>query len=297
MEKYDGTSVQTIDMSASTYDGINMRWYQDVGSCRSTISKNAAEEITIVKKLIYYDNQLETKEPIDLGSNVWLTGNGGRVSVEFTCKFASTFTAKSDEIAIEAGKAVEGKLEASGSWADSLTLEYTDSTYTTPIVNGAASVLGSDLYAKISWDVSSSLSANLHYYVNSCEVKQLTSNGAEPAIWSYSDGNGKIKIFDKGQCAAGVVNTAMAAGNHMHGKGDWKFNFRSFSFNSGGNDRQQLECEVKFCINKDYTNSAGSAVPNECTGVKTTYNNNYNNNGYCTAGASETFEWAKVSLS
>merc|ERR1712012_727175 len=134
MEKYDGTSVQTIDMSASTYDGINMRWYQDVGSCRSTISKNAAEEITIVKKLIYYDNQLETKEPIDLGSNVWLTGNGGRVSVEFTCKFASTFTAKSDEIAIEAGKAVEGKLEASGSWADSLTLEYTDSTYTTPLM-------------------------------------------------------------------------------------------------------------------------------------------------------------------
>merc|ERR1712227_179081 len=123
--KNNGTSVQTIDMSASTYDGINMRWYQDVGSCRSTISKNAAEEITIVKKLIYYDNQLETKEPIDLGSNVWLTGNGGRVSVEFTCKFASTFTAKSDEIAIEAGKAVEGKLEASGSWADSLTLEYT----------------------------------------------------------------------------------------------------------------------------------------------------------------------------
>merc|ERR1712176_653655 len=148
-----------------------------------------------------------------------------------------------------------------GSWADSLKLEYTDSSYTNAILDGAASVLGSDLYAKISWDVSSSLSANLHYYVH-----------------------------------GGVVNTAMAAGNHMHGKGDWKFNFRSFSFNSGGNDRQQLECEVKFCINKDYTNSAGSAVPNECTGVKTTYDNNYNTNGYCTNGASANFQWGKVSL-
>ena len=107
-------------------------------------------------------------------------------------------------------------------------------------------VLGSDLYAKISWDVSSSLSANLHYYVNSCEVKQLKSNNlkGDAEKWTYSTGNGNIKIFDKGQCAAGVVNTAMESGNLVHGKGDWKFNFRSFSFNSGGNDRQQLECEV-----------------------------------------------------
>ena len=139
MEKYDGTTVQKIDMSLPTYAGIDMRWYEDVGSCRSTISKNAADEITIVKKLIYYDADLKTKEPIDLGSDVWLTGNGGRVSVEFTCKFASTFTAKSDEIAIEAGKAVEGKLEASGSWADSLKLEYTDSSYTNAVADGAAS--------------------------------------------------------------------------------------------------------------------------------------------------------------
>ena len=106
-------------------------------------------------------------------------------------------------------------------------------------------VLGSDLYARISWTVSSSLSANLHYYVTSCDVKQLKSNGAAVnPVWSYSAGNGNIKIFDRSQCAAGVVDVEMAPGNHVHGKGNWNFNFRSFSFNKGGNDRQQLECEV-----------------------------------------------------
>lgn len=296
-EKYENGKVTTINMSASDYAGIDTRWYQDIGDCRSTVSKNDAEEITIVKSLIYYNSDTEDgTEPIDLGSKVWLTGNGGRVSVKFTCKFASTFTAKSDEIAIEAGKAVEGKLEASGSWADSLTLQYTDSTYTTAVSNGAASVLGSDLYAKISWDVSSSLSANLHYYVNSCEVRQLTVDSGDPEKWSYESGNGNIKIFDKGLCAAGVVNTAMASGNTVHGKGDWKFNFRSFSFNSGGNDRQQLECEVKFCINKDYENSKGVTVTNECTGVKDTYDTNQAAEKFCTDGASDNFKWGKVTL-
>ena len=107
-------------------------------------------------------------------------------------------------------------------------------------------VLGSDLYARISWTVSSSLSANLHYYVNSCEVKQLTKTGVVDNVdqYSYATGNGNIKIFDRAQCAAGVVDVEMAPGNHVHGKDNWNFNFRSFSFNKGGNDRQQLECEV-----------------------------------------------------
>lgn len=136
---YDDGVRGTRNMADAKYNGIDKRWYQDVGSCGSDISKNADDDITIVKKLIYHNSGASTDEPIDLGSNIWLTGNGGRVAVTFTCKFKSTFTAKSDEIEIEAGKAVEGKLEASGSWSDSLKLEYVDSTYTNAVADGASS--------------------------------------------------------------------------------------------------------------------------------------------------------------
>jgi len=287
-------------MALPMYAGIDKRWHKDVGSCGSTISKNSDEDITIVKKLVYYNSDTrDGSEPIKLGSDIWLTGNEGRVAVTFTCKFASTFTAKSDKIEIEAGKAVEGKLEASGSWTDSLKIDYTDSSYTNKVADGDSSVLGSDLYARISWTVSSSLSANLHYYVNSCEVKQLTKTGVVDNVdqYSYATGNGNIKIFDRAQCAAGVVDVEMAPGNHVHGKDNWNFNFRSFSFNKGGNDRQQLECEVKFCINKDYKDSSGNNIPNECAGVMANYNANKAAANYCTNNALAAFQWAKVTLS
>merc|ERR1712178_214170 len=273
MKYYDGNTQKTREMSLPIYAGIDKRWHKDVGSCGSTISKNSDEDITIVKKLVYHNSDTrDGTEPIKLGSDIWLTGNEGRVAVTFTCKFASTFTAKSDEIEIEAGKAVE---------------------------DGDSSVLGSDLYARISWTVSSSLSANLHYYVNSCEVKQLTKTGVVDNVdqYSYATGNGNIKIFDRAQCAAGVVDVEMAPGNHVHGKDNWNFNFRSFSFNKGGNDRQQLECEVKFCINKDYKDSAGNSVPNECAGVMANYNANKAAANYCTNNALAAFQWAKVTLS
>ena len=140
MKYYDGNTQQTRDMSQAKYAGIDQRWHKDVGSCGSTISKNIDDDITIVKKLVYFNSDTrDGSEPIKLGSDIWLTGNEGRVAVTFTCKFASTFTAKSDEIEIEAGKAVEGKLEASGSWSDSLKLDYTDATYTTAVADGDSS--------------------------------------------------------------------------------------------------------------------------------------------------------------
>ena len=48
---------------------------------------------------------------------------------------------------------VEGKMEAEGSWADSLAIEYTEPTFTTKRPDDFVGLLGSTFYVRITWSV------------------------------------------------------------------------------------------------------------------------------------------------
>ena len=63
----------------------------------------------------------------------------------------ATQSATSDDIAIEAGQAVAGKLDAVGSWDGSLKIEFTDNAYATKKTDAA--ILGESHYVKVSWTV------------------------------------------------------------------------------------------------------------------------------------------------
>ena len=66
----------------------------------------------------------------------------------------ATQSATSDDIAIEAGQAVAGKLDAVGSWDGSLKIEFTDSAYA--IKKTDAAILGESHYIKVYWTVGAS---------------------------------------------------------------------------------------------------------------------------------------------
>ena len=65
----------------------------------------------------------------------------------------ATQSATSDDIAIEAGPSVEGKLDAVGSWEGSLRIEFTDNDKA--IKKTDAAILGETHYIKVSWTVGS----------------------------------------------------------------------------------------------------------------------------------------------
>ena len=66
----------------------------------------------------------------------------------------ATQSATSDDIAIEAGQAVAGKLDTVGSWEGSLKIEFTDNAYATKKTDAA--ILGEMHYIKVSWTVGTS---------------------------------------------------------------------------------------------------------------------------------------------
>ena len=48
---------------------------------------------------------------------------------------------------------VEGKLEAEGSWADSLAIEYTEPTFTTKVPDDFIGLLGTTFNVRVTWSV------------------------------------------------------------------------------------------------------------------------------------------------
>ena len=57
-------------------------------------------------------------------ANIFTDASGRNVAVTFVCSFASTFTAESDDIEIEAGGEHHGHTSAEGSWEGSFHLHY-----------------------------------------------------------------------------------------------------------------------------------------------------------------------------
>ena len=95
------------------------------------VSENDVEWIKISKTLCYQESSqnLKTLAP----EMTLLISNGFSVSVTFTCKFRAEVLASSDEIELEVGNEINGKLEQEGNWRDSLKIEYWNSGFTSKV--------------------------------------------------------------------------------------------------------------------------------------------------------------------
>lgn len=174
------------------------------------------------------------------------------MTVTFKCKFAATATATSTQLGVKPHTAVSGvAAEAAGDWTGSMTLKYfTDNTFATQLESDEHSVfMGATMYVASTWSVTS-LSSTLRYYIEKCTVKDVSSEA-------------KVAIVD-GTCYASAVGAEAlgdAAGDTATSKiveQTSQFKYTSFSFDTAGNDAQELECTVNFCVVDSGSNDGGA---------------------------------------
>ena len=89
-----------------------------MGACDSTVERTKDGNHFLITKIFEYGGD---NSGILVGPRIFLD-DASTVTIKVSCKFLATHTAGSDDISIEAGAAVEGKLETEGSWQDSLTV-------------------------------------------------------------------------------------------------------------------------------------------------------------------------------
>ena len=89
-----------------------------LGACDSTVERTKDGNHFLVTKILEYGGD---NSGILVGPRIFLD-DASTVTIKISCKFSSSHTAGSDDIEIEAGIPVEGKLENEGSWKDSLTV-------------------------------------------------------------------------------------------------------------------------------------------------------------------------------
>ena len=180
------------------------------------------------------------------GTQIYTTG-GEIVSVDFTCKYASSVIASSQAYGVSAPSAITGSVTvADGEFTDVLSIKY----YTTNQYDFERTVptnIGSTVYPMVSWEVTTTA---IGFFIQSCDVIDASNSAT------------KVKIID-GSCYAGVVSAAIYPDrsdifNHQFAK----FFYTSFSFNTDAADRQKISCAIQFCtIQADGTTPA-------CGGVK-----------------------------
>ena len=95
------------------------------------ISENDVEWIKISKTLCYQEPSQNSKNLAP--EMTLLISTGFSVAVTFTCKFRAEVLASTDQIEIEIGNEVNGKLEQEGNWRDSLKIEYWNSGFTSKV--------------------------------------------------------------------------------------------------------------------------------------------------------------------
>ena len=192
-----------------------------------------------------------TDSGITLGGTKIYASGGKTTTVEFKCKYASSATATSDDIDIQAPVDVSASVtEAKGSFATGLSLKhYTDANYNAELTTPIA--IGSIVFPMITWEVTTS---KIGFYIENCYVIDVTN------VDVPNDDDPRIPII-LNTCYAGVVSAAIspdrATGLFNHKKA--KFSYRSFSFDTASADQQKLSCTVQFCT----TTTDGSRT---CTG-------------------------------
>merc|ERR1711868_351504 len=219
------------DVGDTTPTGVDTMWQHPPASCDSTVTREDVDgvDMIIITKSFVYQGDAAGK---NLGSMIYLD-DAATVTIDVCCKFKATQSAASDDISIEAGNEVEGKLDAEGSWDGSLTVEFTDNAYATKKTDAA--ILGEMHYVKVSWTVGATALANkVNWYVDDCTVSDTT------------DANKKVDVIEN-QCFASVIN-AINESNNMLSTSDFKFEFKSFSFNAAGTGSQKISCNINFCL-------------------------------------------------
>jgi len=215
----------------TTPTGVDKMWQHPPASCDSTVTREDVdgEDMIIITKSFEYQGDTTGK---NVGPMIYLD-DAATVTIDVCCKFKATQSATSDDISIEAGNEVEGKLDAVGSWDGSLNIEFTDNAYATKKTDAA--ILGEMHYVKVSWTVGATALANkVNWYVDDCTVSDTT------------DANKKVDIIEN-QCFASVIN-AINESNNMLSTSDFKFEFKSFSFNAAGTGSQKISCNINFCL-------------------------------------------------
>merc|ERR1711868_122807 len=215
------------DVGDTTPTGVDKMWQHPPASCDSTVTREDVdgEDMIIITKSFEFQGDTTGK---NVGPMIYLD-DAATVTIDVCCKFKATQSATSDDISNE----VEGKLDAVGSWDGSLKIEFTDNAYA--IKKTDAAILGDMHYVKVSWTVGSSpLAEKVNWYVDDCTVIDAT------------DANKKVDIIEN-QCFASVIN-AINESTNMLSTSDFKFEFKSFSFNAAGNGSQKLSCNINFCL-------------------------------------------------
>merc|ERR1712176_1146669 len=102
-----------------------------------------------------------------------------------------------------------------GSWASSLSMNFKDENWEENLADDYVSVLGSTLRVDVGWSIyESPLAEKLNWYLSGCDVQSLLEDGE-----------------------IDTENTI--------------FSFKTFSFNAQAEKKQQVSCEVAFCLVED----------------------------------------------
>merc|ERR1712227_662075 len=236
--------------------GADKMWKHAPASCDSEVSRETKDDLDyiVVKKSFIYkgDNAAKT-----LGASSIYLDDAATVTVEVCCRFLASHTTKSDDIAIEAGAPVEGKLEADGTWKDSLKIEFTIEDFSAKLASDHVSILGETLRVKVSWTVGDAstnpIAQKLNWYVSDCTLSDVT------------DAAKSVQII-KNQCFAGVVETTKVS-TKMQSSKNFKFSFLSFAFNSDGSGTQRIACDINFCLTATECSSETDLADLSCNGA------------------------------
>ena len=113
-------------------------------------------------------------------------------------------------------------------------------------------VLGTKMFVEISWSASSSLKSELNWYLSACTITEMIPDvhaSGEEKKWIKHEKN-SIKIIDN-MCYADVLKVKRYTHSSIISSSQFRLNFQSFSFNSDGSSRINLECDIQFCLTKD----------------------------------------------
>jgi len=217
-------------------EGVDKMWNHKVASCDSTIEREEVddEQFIVITKILEYGGDNQGKQ---IGAGTIFLDDAATVTIKVCCRFLASHQASSDDISIKAGSAVSGKLEAQGSWADSLKIEFTDKSFANKLLDSHVTLLGTTHYIKVSWTVgapTNPIAQKLNWYVSDCSVANVENTEQT------------VKIIEN-QCFADVVDTKKSSATMLSSE-NFTFTFRSFSFNNSGNGKQKISCDVVFCL-------------------------------------------------
>ena len=264
-----GTDSDTIKSHFDTKDACmtvnsdqdGFTWEADLGSCEQVVGQMTDTEgtfITFEKTIADGD----TDDGITLGSTQIYTSAIPRTAIKFTCKYSSSATTTSAAVDVLSPSVSGSVTKANGKFDGGLTLKFYDDNSYANLITGPADI-GTTVYPMVKWEVTT-LSGKVGFYVNKCEVINISQNTQ------------KIAIVDD-SCYATVVQAKY--NDEKFGETEAKFEYTSFSFDTAAVDKQMLSCSIEFC-----TIPAGGITNNALCAIKTT-------NAECPTTAGYLYTW------